>query len=137
MVAVGAQPASAVAMFAFEFYNHSRWMVMVNPANALVRSALGAMDRQASSLFLLVQANQVTVFGSDIGEHNVVGLADNQSLIWQANTSESEYEKAVALDAAQPHFRGASPMRWICRDPNRYLDLTNDAIDLANPGGDS
>jgi hypothetical protein len=137
MVAMGGRNTSAVAAFTFEFYNHSRWRVLINPANALVRSALGAMVRQASGLFLLMHAHRVTVFGSDIGDHNVVGLGDNQSLIWNADTSEADYQAAIASDAKQPVFSGAERMEWICRDAERYLDLKQDVLDLSNPEADA
>jgi hypothetical protein len=83
----------------------------------------------AAFLFALNADRSVTAFRSEIGQEDLAGLKTNLQRIHQAQTTEAQYRRVVALFAQQPQPAGTL-LPWVCRGDAAYLDLTTDRLDM-------
>jgi hypothetical protein len=121
-----------VVHFAFAFYGFETYNVLINPNNTLVQAVLTAMVESRDFFFFELSSNgSATVFRSEIGGANLAGLRTNLPRIQHSTTTESQYRKALAQFERNPDPAGTL-LTWVCRDNARYLDLTEDRLDL-NP----
>ena len=66
-----------------------------------------------------------------ISEGDLAGLKTNFPQIKEAQTTDTQYQKALSTFSKNPE-PSAEPMNWVCRDDIDYLDLTSNRLDL-NP----
>jgi hypothetical protein len=119
-----------VVQFVFAFYGFETYNVLVNPNNLLVRTVVTTMVQNEDYFFFALDARgSVTAFRSEIGEEDLAGLKTNLPRIHQAQTTEAQYRRAVALFAQQPQPAGAL-LPWVCREDAAYLDLTTNRLDM-------
>jgi len=122
-----------VVHFAFEFYGFARYNVLVRPDNLIVRTVLSTMVESGDYFFFAIDANgSATAFNAEIGHgghRDMAGLRRNLPRILRAETTDSQYQEALAQFRANPKPPGAL-LNWVCRDDIRYLDLTTDRLEL-------
>jgi hypothetical protein len=119
-----------VVQFVFTFYGFETYNVLVNPNNLLVRTVVTTMVQNEDYFFFALDAHgSVTAFRSDLGQADLAGLKTNLPRIHQAQTTEAQYRRAIALFAQHPQPAGAL-LPWVCRDNAAYLDLTMDRLDM-------
>jgi hypothetical protein len=126
-----------VVHFAFEFYGFARYNVLVRPDNPIVRSVLTRMVDSGEFFFFALDGNgSVTTFNADIGRGrhaDMAGLQRNLPRILRAQTTEAQYRDALARFRANPDPPGTL-LNWVCRDDERYLDLTTDRLEMTPSG---
>ena len=122
-----------VVHFAFEFYGFARYNVLVRPDNLIVRTVLSTMVESGDYFFFAIDANgSATAFNAEIGHgghRDMAGLQRNLPRILRAETTDSQYQEALAQFRANPKPPGAL-LNWVCQDDIRYLDLTTDRLEL-------
>lgn len=122
-----------VVHFAFEFYGFARYNVLVRPDNRIVRTVLSTMVESGDYFFFAIDANgSATAFNAEIGHgghRDMAGLQRNLPRILRAETTDSQYQEALAPFRAHPKPPGTL-LNGVCRDDIRYLDLTTDRLEL-------
>jgi hypothetical protein len=121
-----------VIQFAFEFYGYHTYNALVNPNNPIAQTVLKMMIDQGEYLFFAVNpGGSATAFKSEMGQSNLGGILPHLDRIKASNTTDSQYEKAVASFNKNPEPAGTM-LNWVCRDNVEYLDMTGDTFVL-NP----
>jgi hypothetical protein len=119
-----------VVQFVFAFYGFETYNILVNPNNLLVRTVVTTIVQSEDYFFFALNTDgSVTAFRSEIGQEDLAGLKTNLPRIHQAQTTEAEYRRAVALFEQHPDPAGAL-LPWVCHDNAAYLDLTTDRLDM-------
>jgi hypothetical protein len=119
-----------VVQFVFAFYGFETYNVLVNPNNLLVRTVVTTMVQNEDYFFFALDTHgSVTAFRSEIGQADLVGLQTNLPRIHQAQTTDAQCRRAVALFEQHPQPAGAL-LPWVCREDATYLDLTTDRLDM-------
>ena len=119
-----------VVQFVFEFYGFGTYNALVNPNNALARAVVTAMVESGDYFFFALSSNgSATAFRSEIGQGNLAVLKSHLSRIRHSQTTDAQYEKAVASFARKPDPPGTL-LRWVCHDDAGYLDLIEDRLEL-------
>ena len=115
-----------VIHFVFDFYGFQTYNVLVNPNNPLVQAVLAQMLAGGDYFFFaLTPQNRVTAFRAEIGQEILTELKANLSRVQQSTTTHSQYSRAVALFAKNPHPEGVL-LNWICHDNIDYINLSTD-----------
>ena len=126
-----------VVHFAFEFYGFARYNVLVRPDNPIVRSVLTRMVDSGEVFFFALDGNgSATTFNADIGRGrhaDMAGLKRNLPRILRAQATEAQYQDALARFRVNPDPPGTL-LNWVCRDDERYLDLTTDRLEMVPSG---
>lgn len=124
-----------VLHFAFHFYGFKTYNVLVNPNNPLVRTVLTSMVKTKDYLFFALDSQGgATLFRSEFGEANLVGLQDHLPRIQRSTTTDAQYQQAVSFFQKNPGPPGVL-LEWVCRDRLEYLDVTGDCLELTPNGG--
>jgi hypothetical protein len=122
-----------VVHFAFEFYGFARYNLLVKPNNPMVQTVLTTMVESGDYFFFAIDANgSATAFNAEIGpgsDSDMAGLQRNLSRILRAETTDIQYQEALAQFPANPDPPGTL-LNWVCRDEVRYLDLTTDRLEM-------
>jgi hypothetical protein len=122
-----------VVHFAFEFYDFARYNALVRPDNPIVRTVLSKMVKSGDYFFFALDVNgSATAFNADIGHgggSDMVGLKHHLPRILRAETTEAQYHDALMRFRANPEPSGTL-LNWVCRDDERYLDLTADRLEM-------
>lgn len=120
-----------VVQFVFEFYGFATYNALVNPNNPLARAVVTAMVESGDYFFFALSSNgSATAFRSEIGQGSLAVLERHLSRIRHSQTTDAQYEKAVASFTRNPEPAGTL-LRWVCRDDAGYLNLTEDRLELA------
>jgi hypothetical protein len=123
-----------VVHFAFQFYGFGTYNALVNPNNPLARAVVTAMVESGDYFFALISDGGATTFRSEIGQGNLTLLKSFLPRIRRSQTTEAQYEKAVASFTRNPDPAGTL-LRWVCQDDAGYLDLTEDRFELTPANG--
>ena len=119
---------TVLCQFVFDFYEHSRYSALVNPAVPTVRHIIETMVERGDYMFFnLNPGDKVQAFRA--ADRNLAGMADNLPRMQAATTTDEEYEKGVRAFRKNPDPPG-EVLNWVCRDNPDYLDLTDDTISL-------
>ena len=119
-----------VMQFVFAFYGFETYNVLVNPNTLLVWTVVTTMVQNEDYFFFALDARgSVTAFRSEIGQADLVGLKTNLPRIHQAQTTEAQYCRTVALFEQHPQPAGML-LPWVCREDAAYLDLTTDRLNM-------
>lgn len=122
-----------IVHFAFEFYGFARYNVLVKPNHPLVHTVLTTMVESGDYFFFAIGAQgSATAFNAEIGHGrhtDMAGLPRNLSRILRAETTDQQYQEALAQFRANPKPPGIL-LNWVCRDDIRYLDLTTDRLEM-------
>jgi len=118
--------------FAFLFYGFSRYDVLINPDNPLVKKVLSTMMDNGDYLFLSIAKDlSVTTFREQINQGDFVEIKSNFSKIQNSKTTNSKY-----LELVSTYRKNIEPgvilMDWVCYENIDYMDLTKNRI-LMNP----
>ena len=119
-----------VVQFIFEFYGFGTYNALVNPNNPLARAVVTAMVESGDYFFALISDGGATTFRSEIGQGNLTLLKSYLPRIRRSQTTEVQYEKAVASFTRNPDPAGTL-LRWVCQDDAEYLNLTEDRLELS------
>lgn len=126
-----------VVHFAFEFYDFARYNALVKPNSPIVRRVLSQMVESGEYFFFAIDANgSTTAFNADLGHGSrtdLAGLRHNLPRILRAETTEAQYHDALTQFRANPDPSGTL-LNWVCRDDERYLDLTTDRLEMVPSG---
>ena len=126
-----------VVHFAFEFYGFARYHVLVRPDHPIVRTVLTRMVDSDEFFFFALDGNgTATTFNADLGcgrDADRAGLRRNLPRIRRAAATEAQYQDALARFRANPDPPG-TVLNWVCRDDERYLDLTADRLEMTPAG---
>jgi hypothetical protein len=126
-----------VVHFAFEFYGFARYHILVRPDHPIVRTVLTRMADSGEFFFFALDGNgTATTFNADIGRGrhaDMAGLQRNLPRILRAQATEAQYQDALARFRANPDPPGTL-LNWVCRDDERYLDLTADRLEMVPSG---
>lgn len=116
--------------FILDFSGVERYNALVNPNNPIARAVLNAMVESGDYFFFALDSNNsLTAFRSDLGEGNLTALKSYLPRILNSETTEAQYQRAVALFEAKPETAGTL-LHWVCWDDAEYLNLTTDRLDL-------
>ena len=123
--------------FVFEFYGFARYHLLVRPDHPIVRTVLTWMADSGEFFFFALDGNgTATTFNADLGrgrDADRAGLRRNLPRIRRAPATEAQYPDALARFRANPDPPGAL-LNWVCRDDERYLDLTTDRLEMTPAG---
>jgi hypothetical protein len=118
-----------VVQFAFAFSGFATYNALANPNNPVARAVVTAMVESGDYYFALVSDGSATTFRSEIGQGNMAVLKSHLSRIRHSRTTDAQYEKAVASFTRNPDPAGTL-LRWVCQDDAKYLNLTEDRLEL-------
>ena len=119
-----------VVHFAFEFYGFATFNALVNPNNPLARAVVTAMVESGDYFFFALNSNGgVTAFRSEIAHGSLPSLESHLPRILHSQTTDEQYERAVAVFMRNPTPPGTL-LRWVCRQDAEYLNLTEDRLEL-------
>lgn len=121
-----------VMHFIFQFYGFGTYNALVNPNNPLARAVVTAMVESGDYFFALISDGGATTFRSEIGRGNLAVLKSHLPRILHSQTTDAQYEKAVASFARNPDPAGTL-LRWVCQDDAEYLNLAEDRLELIDP----
>ena len=95
-----------VVQFVFEFYGFGTYNALVNPNNPLARAVVTAMVESGDYYFALISDGSATTFRSEIAQGNLTVLKSHLPRIRRSQTTEAQYEKAVASFTRNPEPAG-------------------------------
>lgn len=120
-----------VMQFVFDFYGFATYNAIVNPNNLLARAVLTAMVESGDYFFFAPGSNgSATAFRSEIGQGSLAALKSHLPRIRHSQTTEAQYEQAVASFTRNPHPAGTL-LHWVCQNDAGYLNLSEDRLELA------
>ena len=120
-----------VVRFAFHFYGHAQYTVLINPTAPLALQAIETMASQRDYFFFLLNPEgQVFAFRSEIDAKNLAGIEDSLPLMRTAQTSDSDYDIVVDVVRNAPTPSDFHYMNWVCRDDPSFTDLEHNIIAL-------
>jgi hypothetical protein len=122
-------PFLAFTQFVFEFYGFGTYNALMNPNNPLARAVVTAMVESGDYYFALISDGRATTFRSEIAQGNLTVLKSHLPRIRRSQTTEAQYEKAVASFTRNPEPAGTL-LRWVCQNDAGYLNLTEDRLEL-------
>ena len=122
-----------VVHFAFEFYGHATYNVLVNPSGPVARAVLEVMVGTGDYFFFAINADRrgMSAFRSSIDADSLAGLKANMDRIRRSTTSEAQYRLAAAQFEGHPVPPGTL-LTWACQGDTGHLDLVHDRLVL-NP----
>ena len=119
-----------VIHFAFGFYGFHTYNVLINPNNPLVQTVLDKLLKSGDYFFFLLDANNhVVSFRSEISDDNLLELKNNISRIKSSTTTNEQYQRALRSFLKNPRPQGTM-LNWVCCNGMKYLDLSEDRVDL-------
>lgn len=119
-----------VVQLVFGFYGFATYNALVNPNNPLARAVLTSMVESGDYFFFAANSTgSATAFRSDIGQGSLTALKSHLSRIRHSQTTEAQYEKAVASFTRNPEPAGTL-LHWVCQNDAGYLNLSEDRLEL-------
>lgn len=118
-----------VVQFGFEFYGHTIYNALVNPADPVAKAVLEAMVATGDYFVFTLDADRrgTTAFRTGLGAPGLAGLRANMARIRASTTSEAQYRRTVAAFQRRPDPPGTL-LAWVCRGDAGYLDLEGDRL---------
>ena len=119
-----------VVHFAFEFYGHHTYSVLLNPSHPIVQAILTTIVGSGDYFFFALHASgSATAFRAVIGQEDIAGLKANFPRILKSRTTDAQYQQALAHFKRKPYPPGTL-LNWVCHEDSDYLNLTDDPLVL-------
>ena len=121
-----------IVHFAFEFYRYRTFNTLVNPSDPVTKTVLAMMIEKKEYFFFAINpSGAVVAFKSEVGEYQLDGIISNLPRLMNSKTTDEQYDAALTKFSDNPRPMGPM-LHWVCRKNEKYLDLSDEIIEL-NP----
>lgn len=109
--------------FTFQFYGHSGYQTLLNPANPMVQSVISTLVTSGQSVVLISTPGKPnSLFRAGVDHENLAGMREVLAAMPSVTTTDGRYERQVRVFKRNEASSGTM-LKWVCRDNLDYLDV--------------